>query len=351
MLWLERIYISRFLSQDHCKDSLGHLWNFRCPLCGDSEKNKWKMRGYLKADGNHYYYYCHNCAQSRTFEEFLEQTQPSLYDEFIIEKLKNKGYTPKETFSKRDPIISQPDLLLNFDLPKINQLSSTHSARQYISDRCIPKSFWSDLYYAEDWVAFASEYFPEKYSDSSVKEKRIVIPLREKNKNIFAFQGRSLGANPNFTLRYITLVFDKEMPKLYGLDRININKTWYVCEGPFDSMFVDNCLATCGGNIQSELKTFNANKDLGVIIYDNEPRNPDIVKLLYRSINDGYNVVIWPEEIKQKDINDIFLEKISNDPSSDRLVKDAKSYIKHILEANTFRGLDAELKFTQWKKI
>ena len=49
------------------------LYNFRCPICGDSKKNKSKTRGYLysvKADMN---FRCHNCGASMTFSNFLRQ--------------------------------------------------------------------------------------------------------------------------------------------------------------------------------------------------------------------------------------------------------------------------------------
>ena len=37
------------------------LYNFRCPICGDSQKNKSKTRGYLYSVKEDVNFMCHNC--------------------------------------------------------------------------------------------------------------------------------------------------------------------------------------------------------------------------------------------------------------------------------------------------
>ena len=73
-----------------------------------------------------------------------------------------------------------------------------------------------------------------------------------------------------------------------------------------------------------------------VWIYDNEPRNREIVSRIERTINNGARVVIWPKDIQEKDINDMFLSGLN---------------VQSVVESNIFSGLEAKLKFNTWKKV
>ena len=73
------------------------LANCRCPLCGDSQKNKNKCRGYFYERDGRYYYKCHNCGAACTVSGFLEQVSPALYSEFRLEWIKEKGGATQDT--------------------------------------------------------------------------------------------------------------------------------------------------------------------------------------------------------------------------------------------------------------
>jgi hypothetical protein len=83
------------------------LYNCRCPICGDSQKNKTKTRGYLYQIKNNTNYKCHNCGVSLSFNNFLKQIDPMLHRQYTLEKFK-EGFTgknfvveePKFEFSK-----------------------------------------------------------------------------------------------------------------------------------------------------------------------------------------------------------------------------------------------------------
>ena len=130
---------------------------------------------------------------------------------------------------------------------------------------------------------------------------------------------------------------DESIPKLYGLDTINNNKNIYVLEGPIDSMFIPNSIATAGGDLVSAVKNFD--KDRLIIIYDNEPRSKETVKKIEKAVFNGYKVVVWPENIQHKDINDMILAGLSSD------------FIEHIIKNNTYRDLSAKLALQKWSKI
>ncbi len=88
----------------------------------------------------------------------------------------------------------------------------------------------------------------------------------------------------------------------------------------------------CGSDI--DLRTFGWSDC--VYVYDNEPRNREIVNRISKTIDRGYKVVIWPSSIIQKDINDMVL---------------GGQNIMSVLELNTYSGLKAKIKFNNWKRI
>ena len=305
------------------------LYTFRCPYCGDSQKNKNKTRGYLYKLKNDHNFKCHNCGLSRTFTNFLKDQDVVLYDEYVMERYKS-GLTGRLS-NTPNPVMpsSKPKFVKkSFDLPRISELNKTHPARTYLSNRRIPEDSFKDLYYCDHFRKWTNE---QKYTfeDSKFDESRIVIPLRTRDK-IFGFQGRSL--DPKNQLRYITIMLDDDSPKVYGLDRINENKKIYVVEGPLDSLFVENCVAMVGADL--DLRTFGWSNY--IYVYDNEPRNREIIERIDKTISRGDQVVIWPNTIKEKDINDMTM---------------GGHNVKDLLESNTYSGLEAKLKFTTWKKI
>jgi len=157
---------------------------------------------------------------------------------------------------------------------------------------------------------------------------RLMIPFRDNKGEIFAYQGRAFG---NETPKYITIKL-KESDKIFGLDRVDKSKHFYVCEGPLDSLFIDNCLAVGGSDFDRLEGDFT-------VIFDNEPRNKEINKQIEKTINKGCSIVLWPEQIKEKDINDMILSGMS------------KEEVQEIIKNNTFSGAGAKLRFAEWRKI
>jgi transcription elongation factor Elf1 len=311
------------------------LYNFRCPLCGDSQKNKLKARGFVYRKKNDYFYMCHNCGVSTTFYNFLKQVDENLLKEYQLERYKN-GETGNNNYPKpefEEYKTEAPKFKKALELPAIDTLPEAHFAKVYVNQRRIPKAFWSQLYYAEDFTTFIQSLGIEKeglYKD----DKRIVIPFYDKEKNLVAIQGRSLGESK---LRYITLKLHDDNKKIFGLDRANTESMVYVTEGPIDSMFLDNAVATADSNLESASDCLD--KSNITLVFDNEPRNKEIVAKLEHAIDNHFNVVIWPEYLEEKDINDMVLNGFSPDE------------IQDIVNKNTFVNLRAKMEFVNWKKI
>ena len=299
-----------------------NLYNFRCPICGDSQKHKNKARGYLYPIKTNTNFKCHNCGASLSFNSFLKQIDPVLHKQYTMEKFK-EGFTGKN-FVVEEPKFEfkKPIFKKRLDLPKASEVLF---AKEYLERRKIdPTQFYFAKRFKE-WVNTQKQTFDTIHRD----ESRIIIPMYDTERNLIGFQGRSLVPN---SVKYITVMLQEEAPKVYGMDRIDTTKSVYVVEGPFDSTFIKNSIALCGSDGDLEYL-----KDCDYIYaYDNEPRNKEIVSRIERCIRDNKRVVIWPRGIGEKDINDMVL---------------AGHDIMPMLESNTYSGLEAQVQFNIWKKI
>lgn len=299
------------------------LYNCRCNICGDSYKNKSKARGYFYSVKNNTNYKCHNCGINVSLNNYLKMVDVNLHDQYCLDKYM-AGHTGKN-FTAEEPKFKfeQPKFKQSLNLPRA---SENQKSKKYLEERKInPDKF----YYAEkfkEWVNSITHTFDEK--SMKYEESRIVIPLYYK-KNFIGFQGRALGYSE---VKYITIMLDENSPKIYGYDDINLEDLVYVVEGPFDSTFIKNSVAMCGADVN--LTSLNISHP--VYVYDNEPRNIHIHQRMLKQIESGNKIVIWPSNIKEKDINDIIL---------------AGHDAQQIIESNVYFGLEANLNFNNWKKI
>ena len=299
-----------------------NLYNFRCPICGDSQKNKNKTRGYIYQVKNNTNFKCHNCGSSMSFNNFVKTIDPTLHKQYTLEKFK-EGHTGRN-FVVESPKLefAKPVFKKSINLPKA---SSDSRAKEYLVNRKIDpdKFYFADKFM--EWTNTQKQTFDTILRD----ESRIVIPMYDETKNLIGFQGRSLGKS--FT-KYITVMLNDDSPKIYGLEKINRKQSIYIVEGPFDSTFVENSIAMCGSDI--DVRSFDWSDYIWVL--DNEPRNREIVNRVSGVINRGDRVVIWPNGLMEKDINDMIL---------------AGHDVMSMLELNTYSGLEAKIKFNNWKKI
>ena len=297
------------------------LYNFRCPICGDSQKNKSKTRGYLYAIKANVNYKCHNCGASMSLNNFIKHVDPVIAKQYAFEKFKD-GHTGRN-FVTEEPIFKfeAPKFKQKLDLPKA---SDNAIAKLYLEKRKLnPTKF----YYADKFKAW-SNTLKETFDSVEYDEPRIIIPLFYKD-NLVGFQGRSLGPNK---VKYITVMISDSAPKIYGLDEIETNSSVYITEGPFDSTFIKNSVAMCGAD--ADVRKWGISDP--VWIYDNEPRNVEIVKRISNTISKGDKIVIWPSNIVEKDINDMVMSGHN---------------VQELVESNIYNGLEANLKFNIWKRI
>ena len=317
-----------------------YLYACRCPLCGDSKKNKSKMRGYIYRKGNDLFYKCHNCGAGTSLGNLIKQLDSGLYKEYVMERYK-AGETGNNSF-KQVTTISPPKFdKLNTDITyqnaeRCDKLPDNHFCIQYLKNRRIPEQYYKLLYYTDNYKQFVTEVYPQVDKEITA-DKRLVIPFYDTYNTLIALSGRALEVS-DYKLRYVTLRTNESEDKLiYGMDRVNTTQLMKIVEGPLDSLFLSNTVAAGDANLSLVAKSISSGKK--VLIYDNEPRNKDIVKMMQDAIKLGHDIVIWPDTVQGKDINEMIQSGISSDE------------IESIISSNTFSGLEAQTKFVFWKKV
>ena len=265
---------------------------------------------------------CHNCGASLSLNNFIKKLDTTLHKQYTLEKFK-EGHTGR-SFVVDEPefTFKKPVFKKKLNLPKA---SENPVANKYLVERKLnpEKFYYTDKF--KEWSNTQKQTFDSTYRD----EPRIIIPMYDTEKNLIGFQGRSLTPN---SVKYITVMLDEEAPKIYGLETINSELPIYVVEGPFDSTFIDNSVALCGSD--GDLGYFKRSDT--ILVYDNEPRNREIVGRIERCIDRNQKVVIWPSSIVEKDINDMVL---------------AGHDVMSMIKLNTYSGLEAKVKFNSWKKV
>ena len=313
------------------KKKTDYLFNFRCPHCGDSQKSKTKARAYLYRVKNDMFFKCHNCGQGQNLANFIKFIDPKLYEQYLLERYKKSApATPKPKFDfKPTKFTNQTPI---DDLKSIKDLPEDHPARLYCVNRKIPEKYFDKLFLSDKFMTLVNEVKPNTYKITK-DHPRLIIPFYDTTGKLFAFQGRAFGKEQP---KYLTIKLDENKQKVYGLDKVNFQKPIYITEGPIDSLFIDNCLAAGGADLFLKNKIPNENI---TYIFDNEPRNKEIVNRMYKVIEQDFNVVIWPEDLQLKDVNDMIMSGLT------------KLELQDIISNNTYSKLSALTKLNYWKKI
>jgi transcription elongation factor Elf1 len=308
--------------------------NFRCPICGDSQKSRSKARGWLLEKKDSFHYYCHNCGASQSFQFFLKSQDPMTYNDYVAEKFVNKANnsikttetTDDSTFKTKKPVFKNNPLK---KLKKVSQLAFDHPVKRYIINRQIPPNHHYRLYFAPKFKTWINEIIPGKFEHVGKDEPRLVIPFLDERGNCFGVSARGFDSKG---IRYITIMFE-ERPKIFGLDKVNFNHPYYIVEGAIDSFFLENAVAMAGaeGTTKGVQQPENA-----IFVFDAEPRNKEIHKRMEKVIKNGYKICIWPDNLPGKDINEMHQAGLNPEK---------------IIEENTHKGLQAQLKLAEWRKV
>ena len=304
------------------------LWNFRCPYCGDSQKSRTKARGFVYRKKNDLFYKCHNCGVGTTLGKLIEHLDSKSYKDYIMERYKSgvKTVNKEPEFKFDEPVFRSKDVCST--LNSLEELQDDHPARKIIDRRNLPISSYKDLFLCPEFYKFTNKLIPNKFPSLDGDHPRLLIPFRDEEGEVFAYQGRAFG---NEQPKYLTIKL-QERDKIFGLDKIDKREEVLVVEGPLDSLFLDNCIAVAGADVP------NLDCDF-TVVFDNEPRNKELLKQVEKAINRGHKICLWPEGMEYKDINDMILGGYT------------KEEIQDLIKHNTYQGTTATLWFTKWRKI
>jgi transcription elongation factor Elf1 len=333
-----RLISSRLRNFKQKKD---YLWNFSCPICGDSKKNLSKARGYVFQKGTNLFFNCHNCGVGTNLGNLIKQVDPSLHKEYVLERYKSgeSGFSnfKSPSFDIPAPRFDKVAKEKHFEHAEwVSKLPSGHFCLVYCTNRRFLSIMVDTLLFTPNYKKFCDALVPN-HGKEITADARLVIPFYDKYNTLIGVSGRAL-ENSDYKLRYVTLRTNESQDKLiYGMDKVNTNELVKIVEGPLDSMFLTNCVGSGDSALIQTAKLLDVENK--VLIFDNEPRNKEIVKLMEDAIKLGYNVVIWPDTMEQKDINEMVMAGFSPDE------------IERIISSNTFTGLRAQMKFISWKKI
>jgi hypothetical protein len=312
-------------------------------VCGDSRKKSTLTRFYFLKKKTGYKVFCHNCGYSEYFSTFLKR-YPSLYSEYLKDISKERLANFGSVQAKDEPTVQdiraslkvQRDetsfSYINKHLQRFSSLKESHPARVYVTQRGLLNE---DVWYTKNFYQFVESVDTDHRYESLKKctEPRMIIPFWNAKGASELFQGRAFGKE----IKYITVKINEDVPKIYGLNKVNLNELVYVTEGPIDSMFVKNSIAMAGSDMSTELP-----EGRYCFIYDNEPRSIIIGTKLSKAINNGHSTgnsfVIFNNEFKFKDINEAYQAGWSREK------------IQSYIEERTFSGPRVLIEFNKWKK-
>jgi len=313
-------------------------YNGCCPIC--KEGNSWgkKKRFYYIPEKE--LAYCHNCGYSKKALTFItEVTNKSLHEiinevkEFDIEILPIEE--PKEVKKVIDKSLPEDCINLS-DISQIEYYKDNavvKTALQLIRDRKLdkginkPKTFYVSL-------------------KDVVHKNRLILPFYDENDDIIFYQSRGLTKKDLFERpKYLSKVGAER--SLYGMQNINSNlDNVFIFEGPIDSYFVENGLATCGITERSDKMFTSLQKEQinklnlyeKVYVLDNQYCDKAALSKSIILADNNEKVFIWPKELKRfKDFNDICVAGNKDKIRPEFILK------------NTHSGLKAKLLLTEIK--
>lgn len=339
MLFVDVKYAGMIGSQlRNFKKKADYLWNYSCPICGDSKTNKLKARGFIYKMKVGLGVKCHKCGYSTNIGSLIKYVDPNMYKEYVLENYKESG-APRSSHKNVEvaiPAVIKPvelsDSILD-SLKRIDKLSIDHPAVKYVIKRKIPSKYWHLLYFCTRFMHYTNSIVPNKFKKYDGEHPRLVIPYFNNHGKCFAFQGRAFGKEEP---KYYTIKVDDTEEKIFGLERVNFAKRIYIVEGPIDSLFIPNGVAVSGSSFNTQ--SVQALKTNCTVVYDNEPRSKDLTKLIKKTIDQGFSVCLWPDTVEEKDINEMIMAGKTPEEILD------------IIDTNTYNGVEAQLRYATWRR-
>ena len=323
--------IGHRLERFKVKSHQPYVANFRCPECGDGNKRN-RTRGYMFTAEQSLRIFCHNCQYSASFSHFLRGMDEETWREYRAElwRERNADLVPSVPVT-RDP--EKPvDEAPGFEPRDLASLDRGHPTVLYATRRHVSEELWSDLYHADDSDEVHA-FVGRRSNVTNRRVPRLMIPMRDRDGGLVGVTARDTTGEDG--LRYLTCRArgHDDSPLIWGLDRVDEDRTVLVVEGPLDAMLLPNAVSAGGTNL-SAVRRVLPDADL-VLVFDNQNRNPQVCGIMRRAIGDGERVVVWPDGLEAKDAGEMV--DIGLEPD-------------RIIPQRTFYGPRAMLEFNRWRR-
>lgn len=280
-------------------------YHFRCPICGDSEKSKYKKRFHLTLKNDSYVYRCFNCDATGNiytlYAELKDVTTKEAWKYFNYQQYNNKSILKK--------------------INKLNTIEEEKSVKKenfnWILNHCITVDSkvegYTDKKYQETLKKFINDRkltIPVFYCYEGNFKDRIVIPVYENN-NIVFFQARSIHENPS--IKYLNPKTEKSHI-IFNNDQLNPKKVIYITEGLLDAQSIESNSTCCLGKeitddwiifFNKEIQLKNNYENLCIILDNDKAGKESLKKILkYSKYNKILKYFIMPNKFSHiKDIN------------------------------------------------
>lgn len=316
-----------------------HKLNFACPVCGDSQKKIGKKRGNLYLDTKHYKCFNDGCMAYMSLAEFVSKMSRRfsvLMPTFILEedttvKIKRvDNQLVRFLTSDTSKLIRITDVINRFSLKRLDLVNEESAALLFIKGRNLDRiPDFGDFLYTD---ATSSRVYIFNFDRKSGKilglatrslradaERKYIIKSYTELSSMFVQKQieRSLIEDANFLNNYFNIL------------NIDFAKPILLAEGQFDSMLVENCIATSGVSKARSILSNLGSKSGTRIIFDRDKAGKTQMMTL---IKQGYSIFLWNKAIdtikkihtdqqslidlqQVKDINDLFSFMVNKDGS------------------------------------
>lgn len=274
----------------------GHMLSFRCPICGDSKKNKTKRRGVLYTSPK-ISYYCFNCSVSLSGINLLKTLAHESFRDIMSEYNRQRLTTHTSAYTPEIEVIPEKIKGATPELEPLTDIELAHIKARRITE----------LPHFDSMHLMNARVKDEK----SVEHDFIFIPWLNHDK-IVSFQLNNFQNIPNFP-KYI---FQKNADKcVYGLDHIDHKFKYIICfEGVFDSIFVKNGVAIgqakLMGSQEAEIRHRYPKHEI-VLAFDADKTGLESTAKYIEEDTSLYKYFIWFDSCTHKDINKAIIEGAS----------------------------------------
>ena len=306
---------------------------------------KAKKRANFFVKENSLIMHCYHCGVSAGFDNFLKGKNPALYKDYLM-ALYSGQRKPKPSTKSADHLaalqaeikpIVVPTKPLTDDLIFVSTLPETHPIRRYTASRCIPDEYLSRIAFVRNFHQYFSDHDLKQDAARKARYKdlkptpRLVIPYYDQDDKVYMVTCRAFGAElPKYV--YVYDEARRDTPAIYGLWRTDTTKDFFVTEGQFDSMFIDNCVAVGGSNFAKNPWLLDR-IDQAIIIPDADWKtNKHVKKSLEAAVRSGFRIAPLPAGAG-KDANDIIK---SGQMTAEALNKYLASNVMHGLRASAY---------------